>query len=91
MDSAVKKPRIVAFEVTRRCKMNCLHCRASADADFQNDLSTDQCKKIIKSIADYNRCVLIFTGGEPFERADLFELISFANSCGLAVSLYLRL
>jgi radical SAM protein with 4Fe4S-binding SPASM domain len=87
MDSAVKKPRIVAFEVTRRCKMNCLHCRASADADFQNDLSTDQCKKIIKSIADYNRCVLIFTGGEPFERADLFELISFANSCGLAVSL----
>ncbi len=87
MDSAVKKPRIVAFEVTRRCKMNCLHCRASADADFQNDLSTDQCKKIIKSIADYNRCVLILTGGEPFERADLFELISFANSCGLAVSL----
>ncbi len=87
MDSAVKKPRVVAFEVTRRCKMNCIHCRASADAGFQDDLTTDQCKKIIKSVADYNRCVLIFTGGEPFERADLFELIDFANSCGLAVSL----
>jgi radical SAM protein with 4Fe4S-binding SPASM domain len=86
MDSAVKKPRVVAFEVTRRCKMNCLHCRASAQSDFQDDLTTQQCKKIIKSIADYNRSVLIFTGGEPFERNDLFELIDFANSTGLAVS-----
>ncbi|MGB8227464.1 MAG: radical SAM protein, partial [Sedimentisphaerales bacterium] len=87
MASAVKKPRIVAFEVTRRCKMNCLHCRASADADFKDDLTTDQCKKIIKSITDYNRCILIFTGGEPFERNDIFDLIDFANSCGLVISL----
>ncbi len=87
MDSAVKKPRIVAFEVTRRCKMNCIHCRASAQSDFQDDLETSQCKKIIKSIADYNRCVLIFTGGEPFERDDIFDLVDYANSCRLAVSL----
>ncbi|MFA5293709.1 MAG: radical SAM protein [Phycisphaerae bacterium] len=83
----IKKPRIVAFEVTRRCKMNCVHCRASARADFPDDLTTAQCKKIIKAIADYNRCVLIFTGGEPFERDDIFELIEYANSCRLAVSL----
>jgi radical SAM protein with 4Fe4S-binding SPASM domain len=87
VNPCLKKPRVVAFEVTRRCKLNCLHCRASADADFKDDLTTDQCKKIIKSIADYNKCVLIFTGGEPFERDDIFELIDFANSCGLAVSL----
>ena len=83
----IKKPRVVAFEVTRRCKMNCIHCRASADADFKDDLTTEQCKKIIKSVADYNRCVLIFTGGEPFERNDIFELIDFAVFSRLAVSL----
>lgn len=82
-----KKPRIVAFEVTQRCKMNCIHCRASATASVENDLTTAQCKKIIKSIADYNRGVLIFTGGEPLERADIFELIDFAIFSGLAVSL----
>jgi radical SAM protein with 4Fe4S-binding SPASM domain len=87
MDSMIKKPRVVAFEVTRRCKLNCLHCRASADVDFKDDLTTEQCKKIIKSIADYNKCVLIFTGGEPFEREDVFELIDFAIFSGLAVSL----
>ncbi len=83
----IKKPRIVAFEVTQRCKMNCIHCRASASANFASDLTTVQCEKIIKSLADYNRCVLIFTGGEPFERPDIFDLIDYAHSLGLAVSL----
>jgi len=83
----LRKPRIVAFEVTQRCKMNCVHCRASARADFNDDLTTAQCKKIIKSVADYNRCVLIFTGGEPLERNDIFDLIDYAGSHGLAVSL----
>ncbi len=83
----IKKPRIVAFEVTQRCKMNCIHCRASASACLEDDLTTAQCEKIIKSLADYNRCVLIFTGGEPFERPDIFDLIDYAHSLGLAVSL----
>ena len=83
----IKKPRVVAFEVTRRCQMNCVHCRASADSDFKDELDTPRCKKIIKSIADYNRCVLIFTGGEPFERADIFDLIDYTGSCGLMISL----
>jgi radical SAM protein with 4Fe4S-binding SPASM domain len=66
--------------------MKCIHCRANAEADFANDLSTEQCKQIIKAVADYNRCVFIFTGGEPFERADIFELIEYANACGLVTS-----
>jgi len=66
--------------------MKCVHCRAAADADFENDLSTQDCKKIIKAVGDYGRCVFIFTGGEPFEREDLFELIDYANSCGHVVS-----
>ncbi|HBG26831.1 MAG: hypothetical protein A2Y10_07805 [Planctomycetes bacterium GWF2_41_51] len=86
MDIEIKRPRIIAFEITRKCKMKCVHCRASAETGFSNDLSTEQCKKIIKAVADYNRCVLIFTGGEPFERADIFELIDYAHSSGLVVS-----
>jgi radical SAM protein with 4Fe4S-binding SPASM domain len=81
------KPRIVAFEVTRRCKMSCVHCRASAEADFDSDLATLQCKQIIKAVADYNRCVFIFTGGEPLERSDIFELLDYAGSLGLVTSI----
>ena len=47
------KPRLIAFEVTRRCQFNCLHCRADAGARKQRELTTEQCKKILASIADF--------------------------------------
>jgi len=79
------KPRIIAFEVTRRCRYNCRHCRAKADPAAQHEMSTDQCKKVIKSVADFNRCMLILTGGEPTERTDICELIRYGGSLGLRV------
>ncbi|MFA5252613.1 MAG: radical SAM protein [Phycisphaerae bacterium] len=77
------KPRLIAFEVTRRCRYSCLHCRANASETGGEELSTDKCKKIIKAIAKYNKCILILTGGEPMERSDIYELIQYAHKIGL--------
>ena len=78
------KPRLIAFEITRRCRFHCRHCRAEADsARKEQDLTTDQCKRIIKSVADFKKCVLILTGGEPLEREDAYELIEYGRSLGL--------
>ena len=52
MSDKIPKPRIIAFEVTTRCLLNCRHCRASSTKDQPDSLTTDQCKKILKSIAD---------------------------------------
>ena len=77
------KPRIIAFEVTRRCPLACAHCRARAAQDKSDCLSTDQCKSILKSVADFNKCVVILTGGEPLERPDIYELIEYSQSLHL--------
>jgi radical SAM protein with 4Fe4S-binding SPASM domain len=52
-DRVSEKPRLIAFEVTRRCQFNCLHCRANAGASKQQELTTEQCKKILASVADF--------------------------------------
>ena len=84
MESSDNKPRLIAFEVTRRCRFHCRHCRAEADgARGQCELSTDQCKRILGAVADFHRCVLILTGGEPLERDDAFELIEYGRAIGL--------
>jgi len=45
-----EKPRLIAYEVTRRCRFNCQHCRADADyAGRAEELSTEKCKKILAS------------------------------------------
>jgi len=78
------KPRLIAFEVTRRCRFNCRHCRANANyGEKEKELTTEQCKKILASIAKFNKCVLILTGGEPAERSDIYELIRYGRSLGL--------
>jgi radical SAM protein with 4Fe4S-binding SPASM domain len=76
----VIKPRLVAFEVTHRCRFNCLHCRASAGDGDKEELTTQQCKKIISSVAKFSKCVIILTGGEPMERSDIYQLIRYGRS-----------
>jgi radical SAM protein with 4Fe4S-binding SPASM domain len=83
MGKRIAKPRLIAFEVTRRCRYSCLHCRANAGATGEEELTTSQCKKIIKAIAKYSKCILILTGGEPMERDDIYELIRYGRKIGL--------
>ena len=89
--------RLVAFEVTRRCAFNCRYCRASAGYSVgQQELATGQCKRILKSVADFTlaggrrrsgekrpRPVIILTGGEPMEREDIYELGSYGSKLGM--------
>jgi len=79
-------PRLIAFEVTRRCKFRCKHCRAEAGrAGSYDELTTEQCKKILACVAQFNQCMLILTGGEPMERSDIYELIRYGRDLGLRI------
>ena len=80
------KPRLLALELTRRCRFNCRHCRANADPSTRSEeMTTGQWKKILDSIAAYEKCVVIMTGGEPMEREDIYELIAYGRALGLRV------
>lgn len=47
-----------------------------------DELSTGQCKRILDSIAQLKRCVVVLTGGEPMTRPDVFELVQYGQSIG---------
>jgi radical SAM protein len=82
-------PFTIAWEITRACAYACVHCRA--DAQHRRDareLSTAEAKMLIERLAAFgNHPILIFTGGDPMMRPDLFELIAYATKCGLRCSL----
>jgi MoaA/NifB/PqqE/SkfB family radical SAM enzyme len=79
------KPRLIAFEVTRRCRYECKHCRASAGMGHKYELSTQQCRKIVAAVAEFAKPILIVTGGEPMEREDIYEIMEYAHEQGLRV------
>lgn len=82
--SASKKP-IVVWNVTSRCNLACTHCYANASLCPENsyELSTKDGEKLIDDLASFGVPVLLFSGGEPLMRDDIFELISYAASKGM--------
>jgi len=81
---SVDAPKVIAWELTRRCMLKCKHCRGAAkDYDYSGEFSTDECKKVIDSISSFCKPILIMTGGEPMMRDDIFELSAYASSLGI--------
>ncbi|MCK5702956.1 MAG: radical SAM protein, partial [Cyclobacteriaceae bacterium] len=75
---------IVVWNMTRQCNLNCLHCYAKATKNASNDeFTTEEAKALMDDVAKYNSPVFLFSGGEPFMRRDLIELIEYANSINL--------
>lgn len=83
-------PRLVFWEATAGCNLACRHCRRlkAATALSTRDLTTEQAKhQLIDGLAETGRPVLVFSGGEPLLRADLFALACYAVSRQLPVAL----
>lgn len=76
--------RLVAWEMTRSCNLNCVHCRAAAErGPYPGELDTGKCLEILEQIAEVGRPIVILTGGEPLLREDVFELAQHGTRLGL--------
>lgn len=81
-------PFTIAWEVTRACAYACVHCRADAmHTPDPNELNTEEAMHLIDRLADFGSPILIFTGGDPMMRKDLYDLIAYATQKGLRCSL----
>ena len=66
---------IAKFAVTGRCNFKCKHCFLSApDARF-GEISTEDCKRIIRELAEIGVQGVSLTGGEALIRSDFMELV----------------
>jgi radical SAM protein len=85
-----ERPFIVIWEVTRACALACAHCRAEAVPNRDPlELTTAEGKALLDDLAAYPapRPIVVLTGGDPFERPDLAELVAHGTARGLHVSL----
>ncbi|HBF42916.1 MAG TPA: heme b synthase [Desulfobacteraceae bacterium] len=80
--------RLVAWEVTRKCNLNCVHCRAGSDrGPYPGELDTTKCLEILEQIRLVGRPIVILTGGEPVLRDGIFELAERGTQLGLRMVL----
>jgi radical SAM protein with 4Fe4S-binding SPASM domain len=76
-------PSHPVWEMTAACNLNCIHCHASGGRPADNELSTEEGKRLIDQLARVDEFrMMAFTGGEPMVRRDLYELLAYAQALG---------
>jgi radical SAM protein len=85
-----QNPALVYWEMTRACALACRHCPAEYGLTRPEwELNHAESKALLLQIAGFNQPLphLILTGGDPLERADLYDLIDEARRLQLTVSI----
>jgi heme b synthase len=76
--------RMIAWEVTRACNLDCVHCRAAAvNEPPPGELSTEEAFSFLDEVASFSSPVIILSGGEPLMRRDIFEIAAYGRKIGL--------
>jgi len=77
-------PRLIAWEITRSCYLDCIHCRAAARfGPYPNELTTEEIFRTLENIAAFAKPIIILTGGDPMIRTDVFDIARFGTELGL--------
>lgn len=78
-----RKP-IVVWNITSRCNLKCVHCYNDSGANTKSsEATTPEAMAVLDDLAEYGVPSVLFSGGEPLTRKDLFDLISHAVDRGL--------
>ncbi len=82
--TASERRPIVVWNITSACNLKCVHCYNNSGSTVNtNESTTEQAKAILNDMAGFGVPSVLFSGGEPLMRADLFELIDHAVAAGL--------
>ena len=77
-------PMLVIWEATQACDLACVHCRASAQSERNpKELTTEQGYRLLDEIRSFGEPLMVFTGGDPLKRPDLYDLIRYSVKIGL--------
>jgi len=82
-------PKWIAWEITRRCNLRCVHCRSSSEMEINGhpDFSLEEAYRVIDDIVSYAQPVVVLSGGEPLTRKDVFEIAQYGSNKGLRMCL----
>lgn len=86
--SAGERRPVTVWNVTRRCNLACVHCYTdSENVKYSGELSGEEGRALLRDLADFKVPAVLFSGGEPLVRPDLFDLAGYAVDLGLRPTL----
>jgi radical SAM protein with 4Fe4S-binding SPASM domain len=80
---------VVFWNLTDRCNLSCTHCynKSGPGCHIEGELSTAEAMGLIDDLAEMGIPLILFTGGEPLMREDIWELAQHAKKKGIKMAL----
>jgi len=87
-ESHLYSPLGVEIEVTLKCYRRCTYCcyESHPSVDTGSELTLEEWKAILAQLWEAGVFYIRFTGGDPFARRDFVDLLDFADSLDLIIS-----
>lgn len=77
---------LLYIELLTKCNLRCLHCGFASDYPTREKLlDTNQWKRVLDEAQQLGTRIVSFSGGEPFLRPDIYELLHHANANGISL------
>jgi radical SAM protein with 4Fe4S-binding SPASM domain len=82
-DTNPRKP-VVVWNSTRKCNLSCIHCYSNSSRfNYTGEISHKESIEMLQDLASFKIPVVLFSGGEPLIRQDIFELMTFSKKSGI--------
>ena len=79
---------IAYLEVTNACNLKCIHCYKTAGTPLPQELDTEDWFRIIDELKELGVMTLAFTGGEPFLREDISQILEYASQNVMGINIF---
>lgn len=78
---------LVYYAITDGCNLRCPYCYASSEKRLPGEMNTQESYDLVDQTADLGARTIVFTGGEPMLRRDLFDIAGRARKRGLQANI----
>jgi MoaA/NifB/PqqE/SkfB family radical SAM enzyme len=85
--SRVPPPLCIQLQISSSCSTDCVMCDHHLSSQRKDELSEEDWKKVLVSIAEHGVRTIVLSGGEPLMREDLANLVEFAAENRFAVGM----
>lgn len=65
------------FEITSKCNYSCEHCCTNSNARVPDKLASDEVKKVVARLHQGGVSGIYISGGEPFARQDIIDILRY--------------
>jgi radical SAM protein with 4Fe4S-binding SPASM domain len=79
--------RTVYYAITEGCNLRCPYCYASSEKPLPGELTTAESLDVVEQAAEMGAKLVVFTGGEPMMRRDLFDVAGRVRELGMQANI----